>query len=138
MLDEVGEFVDAEFMIPIDGFVIDGKGAAVGVAPVDILTVNVEGWSAGDVNVFADFHVSGDLLRNVGGSHVGVEFVNVALVVGNFEEIFIKESGAFGDGSVGPFVLFFKKLVSIGLPVALETGGFGGGSSSGAVLVVAE
>jgi len=40
-------------VVPRDGLAIDGDGGARFVVPVDILTVNVEGWGAGDVDAFA-------------------------------------------------------------------------------------
>ena len=65
-----------------------------------------------------------------------VKFIKIALAIGNFFEVFIKEGSAFAAGGVFPFGLFGEELVGIFFPVALETGGFGGGGGGGAVLMI--
>ena len=125
-------------MVPREFFAGYGDFAAFFTGPSDELTVYEESGGSGDADAFTYPHVETDFLRDLVGGDVLMELIEVAFAIGNFGEVFVKESSAIRAGGVFPFSLILKELVSIGLPVALEAGGFGGGGGSSAVLVVAE
>ena len=109
-----------------------------GFVPLDVLTVNIEGGGAGDVDATGDAHVEADFLRNIVAGDVLAEFLEVAFAFGDFIEIFLEESSTFGAGGRLPFGLGGKELVGIRFPIALDSGGFGGGGGGSAIFVVGE
>ena len=77
-------------MVPGDGFTIYGDTAAFFIAIVDTLVVNIEGWSAREINAFADTHIETNFFRNVFGGYIFVEFFKVAVAFCYFGEVFIE------------------------------------------------
>lgn len=123
-------------MVPGNSDVIDGDLATVFVAIINDLVINIKGWCAGDIKTFADAHIEFNFLGDISRGEVADELLKIAIAVGDGFEIFAKECSAFGSGGVGPLVLLGEEFVHIFFPVTLQTGGFGGGGSGGAVLVV--
>ena len=87
---KVGEFFAGECVVPGDGFTIYGDAAAFFIAIVDTLVVNIEGWSAREINAFADTHIETNFFRNVFGGYIFVEFFKVAVAFCYFGEVFIE------------------------------------------------
>ena len=138
MFKDVDELGAVQSVVPTDGFTVDNDGAAFLVAPVYVLTVNVESWGGWDIDAFADAHVEADFFGDLGGADVLLELFEIAFAIGDFFEIFTEECGAFGAGSIFPFGLIRKELIGVFFPVALKAGGFSSGSGSGGILMIAE
>ena len=121
---------------PSDGFAINSEFA--GFAPLDVLSVDIEGGGARDVDATGDAHVEADFLRNIFASDVLAEFFEVAFAFGDIIEVLFEKSGAFGAGGRLPFGLRSEEFVGIRFPVALEPGCFGSGGGGSAIFMIGE
>lgn len=122
--------------LPAQDFAVDGDRAAVSVAPVDVLAVDVKPGSGGDADALGEADVEFDFGGDFGRAEVGAKFVEVAFAARYFGKIFFKQRGALVGSGGTPFVLVGEEVVDVFLPVALEAGGFGGRGGGGTVLVV--
>ena len=109
-----------------------------GFAPFDELVIDVEGWGARNIDASGNAHIEANFLGDTFASDVRSELLEVAFAVGDVDEVFFEEFGALRRGGVFPFGLFGKEFVGVWFPVVLESGGFGGRSGGGAVLVIRE
>ena len=98
---------------------VDSNGAALFVVPVDVLTVDEEGWGAGNVGAFADAHVETDLFGNGIGCDVGVKLVEIAFALSKLVKVFVEKGSAIGTASIFPFRLITEESVGIFLPITL-------------------
>ncbi len=134
---EIGKLLVFEFFkFSVNPFAHDIEEIATHFGFFDAGGANIDIRGIGEFALFGEFAVESDFGGNFVAKHVGAEFSKVAFALGDGGKIFLKKFLAVGSVSRVPFVLVSKKEVFVFFPVALDGGGIGGGSGSGAIGVI--